>query len=169
VIGELHLVRRRLDEALAGLGELQASQLGGTLLDEWRVVEEAARIASRALRAAIAAAPAPRDDAHLAQISVGRLRVDSRLGRQWFGDLEFELTPLQHRLLAYMGQSPTRVISKEELRQQVWGDQSLTQTAAINVAVGKLRRQIISAGGRPEDWLLNVYGVGWSLVGPEHL
>ena len=170
VVGELHLVRRRLDEALAGVGQLQTRPADTTALDEWARVEEAARIASRALRAAIAAVPAVNDDAKQPdELSAGELRVDARLGRQWFADQEFELTPLQHRLLAYLAREPRRVVAKEELRQHVWGDQSLTQTAAINVAVGKLRRRLGAAGARQQDWLINVYGIGWSLTRPESL
>ena len=35
--------------------------------------------------------------------------------RQWYGDGEFELTPLHHRLLAVMAADPFRVFGKDEL------------------------------------------------------
>lgn len=64
LLGELHLVRQRLDDTLLGIAHLLATT---HKQDEWERVEEAARIGSRALAAAIAAAPPLAPTAALAE------------------------------------------------------------------------------------------------------
>lgn len=114
VLGELHLLRGRLDGVLDEIGLV----LRGPEVDEdaWPRVEEAARLARRVLVAAVGAVPslpiagpAPR------LLEVGELRVDPASGRQWYAEAEFELTPLQHRLLAVMAAEPCRVFGRDEL------------------------------------------------------
>lgn len=85
VVGELHLVRRRLDEALAGVSQLQPVPAGSVTLEQWSRVEQAARIASRALRSAIPAATTIDEKTETGVLCVGQRRVDPQLGRQWFG------------------------------------------------------------------------------------
>src|SRR6266536_1816691 len=72
VLGELHLLRGRLDGTLDDVAQLIAK--GG---DEWCDVEEAVRLARRALAAALTAAPPPPPLAPLpGELRVGELRVD---------------------------------------------------------------------------------------------
>ena len=165
VLGELHLVRRRLDEALLGVVHVLAST---DQVEEWKRVEEAARIGSRALAAAVAAIPPGLILLPSAtEIQVGELRIDTNLGRQWYGEQEFELTPLLHQLLAYMAKDPYRVIPKEELAREIWGHRVSVSTNAINAAIKKLGRALADISQRPrKDWMINLQSVGWALTRP---
>lgn len=165
VIGELHLLRTRLDELLhEGAGVIEGSTQPE---DGWLAVEEAARLARRALSAAVSAVPAcSAAVVQPCELRVGELRVDPVGRRQWFGEAEFELTPLHHRLLAVMAIEPYRVFGKDELAQAVWGSRGVDRSNAVKMAVVRVRRALVLAGGRRGEWLVSVYGVGWALARP---
>jgi hypothetical protein len=145
VLGELHLLRGRLDDALEDVAHLIAS--GDDAEREWLQVEEAARLARRALSAAVDAAPPPRALAPPAgELCVGELRVDPATRRQWYGEAEFELTPLHHRLLAVMAADPFRVFGKDELASEVWRARGADRRCAVKVGVCRVRQALIQAG-----------------------
>jgi DNA-binding response OmpR family regulator len=163
VLGELHLLRGRLDGVLDQIGVvLRQTEVDG---EAWPRVEEATRLARRALVAAVGAVP-PLPAARLAPglLQVGELRVDPAAGRQWYGDAEFELTPLHHRLLAVMAAEPRRVFGKDELAAEVW--RRPKRPDAVQVSVSRLRRALVAAGAPADRFLISVHGVGWALTRP---
>jgi DNA-binding response OmpR family regulator len=165
VLGELHLLRGRLDEMLAEVA--QAIETGDRADESWLRVEEAARLARRALTAAASAVPplqalGPRGG----ELRVGELRVDALTRRQWFGEVQFELTPLHHRLLAVMAAEPFRVFAKDELLTAVWGPARTGRTNSVNMGVSRVRRALVGAGAPRGAFMLNLHGVGWALTRP---
>jgi two-component system phosphate regulon response regulator PhoB len=97
---------------------------------------------------------------------VGELRVDTLSRRQWYGEVEVELTPLHHALLAAMAAEPTRVFGRDELERAVWRRAFEPQSCAVKIAVSKLRRALVGAGAPRERFLVSLYGVVWALVQP---
>jgi DNA-binding response OmpR family regulator len=165
LLGELHLIRSRLDETLGELADLVAR---GEQHAGWSPVEEAARLARRALAAAVSVAPPlPSHLPRAGQLRVGELRVDALAQRQWYGQTEFELTPLHHRLLATMAADPYRVFGKDELLRDVWGRRAVERTNAVNTSVSRLRRTLVRAAAPPGVFLLSLHGVGWALTRPD--
>lgn len=161
LLGELHLLRRRLDETLDGISALLRETDD---VEAWEDVERAARIARRGLACALAAVPPqPLEPARSDVLTVGRLRADPDLRRQWWDECEFELSPLLHRLLACLAVEPHRVFGREELLREVWGPRSTTQGSAVPATVMRLRR-VLAAAGVPPEWLVTHDGVGWSLL-----
>jgi DNA-binding response OmpR family regulator len=165
VLGELHLLRSRLDGLL---GEVAAVIERSSQPDDgWLAVEEAARLARRALSAAASAVPAARlEVVQPGELRVGELRVDPVGRRQWYGEAEFELTPVHQRLLAVMAADPFRVFGKDELAAEVWGSHGADRSNAAKMAVGRVRRTLVLAGADSGEWMVSVYGVGWALVRP---
>jgi DNA-binding response OmpR family regulator len=160
VVGELHLIRARLDQALLGLASVAVSAAG---LDDWGRVEEAARLARRALVAAVGAAPPLPEVVDDGLVVAGELRVDVVAGRQWWGDREFELSPLHHRLLAVMAAEPYRVFGKDELAGVVWCDPAADCSNAVKTSVSRLRRALVAAGAPSGAILCSRHGIGWGL------
>ena len=163
VAGELHLIRGRLDDLLAEVAALAADDQG----EAWLRVEEAVRLSRRALVAAVGAVPplpplVPREG----ELVVGRLRLDTASRRQWFGEAEFELSPLHHELLAVLAADPYRVFAKDELLTRVWR-RGPERSNAVNTSVSRLRRALVAAGAPAGAHLLSVHGVGWALTRPE--
>ena len=165
VLGELHLLRGRLDEML---GEVAGAIEKDDRADEgWLRVEEAARLARRALAAAVSAVPPPPPFGLVeGELRVGELRVDLLARRQWYGEVEFELTPLHHRLLAVMAADPFRVFGKDELLTEVWHRPSQERTNSVNTSVSRLRRALVRAGAPRGRFMLSLHGVGWALTCP---
>lgn len=164
VIGELHLVRRRLDRTLDGLGALLRAT---GRFEEWEDVEQAARVAYRGLACALAAAPPLEErQARPGLVVVGFLRVDTRARRQWWGPVEFELSPLLHRLLARLAEEPYRVFAREELLREVWSPllRSETRASAIPATIMRLRRVLVHAGAPEGRCVVTHPGVGWALL-----
>ena len=162
VLGELHLLRGRLDGTLEDVARLIAKGA-----EEWSSVEEAARLARRALVAAVSAAPPPPPLALLpGELRVGELRVDTVTRRQWWGEAEFELTPLHHRLLAVMAAEPYRVFGKDELTAEVWGRRAEDRGGAVKVAVCRVRLALVRAGAPQGRFMVSLHGVGWALTRP---
>ena len=127
--------------------------------------EEAARLARRALAAAVAAAPElPSVLPRAGELRVGGLRVDAVARRQWYGEVEFELTRLHHRLLAVMVADPFRVFGRDELLAEVWGRSPQARTNAVNTGVSRVRRALVSAGAPRGQFMLSLHGVGWALT-----
>jgi DNA-binding response OmpR family regulator len=161
VLGELHLLRGRLDGVLDEIGVV----LRQPEVDEeaWTRVEEAARLARRAVVAAVGAVPPlPITGPAPGLLHVGELQVDPASGRQWYGEAEFELTPLHHRLLAVMAAEPCRVFGRDELAAEVWRRQ--VGANAVKVSVSRVRRALVAAGAPADRFLVSVHGVGWALT-----
>jgi DNA-binding response OmpR family regulator len=165
VLGELHLLRSRLDGTLEDVAHLIAK--GGDGERDWLQVEEATRLARRALAAAVDAAPAPPPLLPPAgELRVGELRVDPSTRRQWYGEAEFELTPLHHRLLAVMAADPYRVFGKDELAAEVWGARGEDRGSAVKVGVCRVRQALVRAGASRGRFMVSLHGVGWALTRP---
>ena len=164
VLGELHLLRGRLD---AMLGEVAGAIERSNDAEGWLAVEEAARLARRALAAAASAVPAlPAGTPAASELRVGELRVDSAVRRQWYGEAEFELTPLHHRLLAVMAADPFRVFGKDELLAEVWGRGASGSANAVKMSVSRVRRALVEAGAPRDRFFISLHGVGWALTRP---
>jgi DNA-binding response OmpR family regulator len=165
VLGELHLLRGRLDEMLGEVAQVIGSS--GKAEQGWVRVEEAARLARRALMAAVSSVPElPAVGPRAGELHAGELRVDALTRRQWYGEVEFELSPLHHRLLAVMAAEPFRVFGKDELLASVWGRDAGGRSNSVNMSVSRVRRALVRVGAPRGVFMLNLHGVGWALTRP---
>jgi DNA-binding response OmpR family regulator len=82
------------------------------------------------------------------------VRVDGELVR---------LSVKEYALLRVLATEPSRVFSKEELLQEVWGYHSLTHSRTLEAHCSRLRRKLDSGEGK---YVINCWGVGYRLVGP---
>ena len=105
----------------------------------------------------------------LAQMGLGRLRMDSQAHRVWVGRSEIDppLSPPQHRLLALMLENPDRVVSREEIVQHVWPESAGEGVSdqAIDALVRRLRERLTGLDPR-HSYLLTVRGHGFRLDNP---
>jgi len=73
---------------------------------------------------------------------------------------EVRLTFVEFELLATLAGSPGRVMTREMLLEQIWGDSAYRDPRTIDVHVRHLREKIESDARKPE-YLLTVRGVGY--------
>jgi DNA-binding response OmpR family regulator len=103
-------------------------------------------------------APPPRERVVAAGIVVDRatrrVTVDGRA---------IALAGKEYELLVRLAADPTRVFTKEELLRDVWGFRSLGRTRTLDSHASRLRRKL--SGGTSGPYVVNVWGVGYRLVG----
>ena len=73
------------------------------------------------------------------------------------------LTSLGFRLLAYLIQNKDKVVSKQELFEEVWGDR-FTGDGTLNVHIRKIREAVEQDPGRPV-YIHTVWGEGYRFSG----
>jgi two-component system response regulator MprA len=80
------------------------------------------------------------------------------------GDREIELTPMEFRLLQLFMRNPRRVITRDLVVDQIWGDGLDLASNSLTVHVSTLRRKVEATGA---DRLIHtVHGVGYVLREP---
>jgi two-component system, OmpR family, alkaline phosphatase synthesis response regulator PhoP len=73
------------------------------------------------------------------------------------------LTPQEFRLLKYLVQNPERVISRDEMLNQVWGTENYPSTRTVDNHVLRLRRKLEKDSGNPVHFQ-TVHAVGYRFV-----
>jgi two-component system phosphate regulon response regulator PhoB len=91
------------------------------------------------------------------------LEIDRSSHRVKRGEIEIHLGPTEFRLLNHFMQHPTRVFSREQLLDAVWGSGVYVELRTVDVHVGRLRKSI-NLKGMP-DLIRTVRASGYSLDG----
>ena len=79
------------------------------------------------------------------------------------GGKPVKLTSLEFKLLSYLITNVNRVISKQELFEEVWGDR-FTGDGTLNVHIRKIREAIEREPGNPE-YIITIWGDGYKFTG----
>lgn len=72
------------------------------------------------------------------------------------------LTPREFSILWYLCENKGRVISSEELFEQVWGEKFLDNNNTVMAHIGRLREKMKDSGRRPK-YIKTVWGVGYQI------
>lgn len=97
------------------------------------------------------------------EYSDGRLTVDFNARQVLVEGAVVRLTSLEFKLLSYLIKNENRVISKQELFEEVWGDK-FTGDGTLNVHIRKIREAIERRPGEPE-YIITVWGDGYKFCG----
>ncbi len=73
------------------------------------------------------------------------------------------MTTQEFKLLKYLASSAGRVISREELLNEVWGYQNYPSTRTVDNHVLRLRQKLEPDPAEPR-YLLTIHGAGYKLV-----
>jgi DNA-binding response OmpR family regulator len=76
---------------------------------------------------------------------------------------EITLTPQEFKIVKFMAQNPNRVISREELLNDVWGYQNYPTTRTVDNHILKLRQKLEADPANPVHFR-TVHGVGYKFV-----
>lgn len=90
----------------------------------------------------------------------GVLRLDYVHRRVFVNDREIHLTPIEYRLIAYLTQNASKVITHRQLLKEIWGPSSTEQAQYLRVYMAQLRRKIETDASRPK-FLINEPGIGY--------
>jgi DNA-binding response OmpR family regulator len=108
--------------------------------------------------------PGAGDATRSAVLELGGLRLDRAAHEVLLHGRTLRLPPKELDLLAYLMRHSERVVTHDEIRDQVWGPGS-GGTNTVVVHVRRLRARLGDAVGEPRI-LLTVRGVGYRLVAP---
>ncbi len=94
-------------------------------------------------------------------IEFGNVKIDPMLGRVRVNGEEVKLKSLEYKLLHYLAVNRNRIIPKEELFQNVWGD-SFVGDGTLNVHIRHLREKLEEKPNEPR-FIKTVWGRGYVL------
>ena len=95
-------------------------------------------------------------------VGAGDLVVDLARRRVTVGGAEVRLTPIEFRLLAELAKHAGRVLTHEQLLQNVWGPSHVHEHHYVRVYMAQLRRKLEKDASRPK-LLITEPGVGYRL------
>lgn len=75
---------------------------------------------------------------------------------------EISLTPIEFSLLWYLSENRGRVISSEELFENVWGEKFLNNNNTVMAHIGRLREKLNEPAKNPK-FIKTVWGVGYTI------
>lgn len=100
---------------------------------------------------------APEPDA---VIEIRGLKIDKVARRVWVNQVETSFTTKEFELLTFLASHPNHVFSKDELFTNVWGMESVGDSATVTVHVKKLREKIEFDTADPQ-YIETIWGVGY--------
>ena len=95
-------------------------------------------------------------------LSAGPLTINKESCRAYKDGREIGLTGREYLLLTYLMENADRIISKERLYEQVWGEYSSICDNTIMVHIRHLREKIEDIPSHPQQ-LITVKGLGYKL------
>jgi DNA-binding response OmpR family regulator len=96
-------------------------------------------------------------------ITSGKITIDIEGCRIYKAGVEIDLTGREFQLLCYMAQNGNKVISKERLYEQVWGQYSSICDNTIMVHIRHLREKIEQDPSNPQI-LITIKGLGYKFM-----
>jgi phosphate regulon transcriptional regulator PhoB len=91
------------------------------------------------------------------------LRIDLKSYEVTINGRKISLSPTEFKLLRFLSQNPGRVYSRDQILDQVWGDESFVEPRTVDVHVRRLRAQIERDENSP-NYIVTVRGVGYKFV-----
>lgn len=97
-------------------------------------------------------------------LTFGDLRIDPAAHQAWKGDSTVDLTAIEFNLLYALAKHQGRVLSREQLIEQVWGYDYYGDDRVVDVHLGRLRKKIEDDPEHPQ-LVVTVRGVGYRFEG----
>lgn len=94
-----------------------------------------------------------------------RVRLDSDARLAWKDDEPLDLTPIEFDLLQTLMKHQGRVLSRDQLIEQVWGYDYYNDDRVVDVHVGRLRKKIEDNPSEP-SLIATVWGAGYRFEDP---
>jgi phosphate regulon transcriptional regulator PhoB len=100
-------------------------------------------------------------------LDFGGLHVDMKSYRTTVDGKPIELSSREFRLLQFFMTHPGRVYSREQLLDNVWGDEAFVEPRTVDVHISRLRSAIETEQSNPK-FILTVRGIGYKFSDKEN-
>jgi DNA-binding response OmpR family regulator len=94
-----------------------------------------------------------------AEVTAGPFRIDRAAHRLFMNDRELDLTSTEFKLLDFFLAHPGHAYGRDQLLNEVWGEQRFVTPRTVDVHVRRLREQIEEKPDEPR-YLITVRGFG---------
>ncbi|MGM9949580.1 MAG: response regulator transcription factor [Lysinibacillus sp.] len=94
-------------------------------------------------------------------LEFGQIQIDTKLHRVRVNGTDIQLKAMEYKLLSYLAKNKNRIIAKDELFRNVWGD-SFVGDGTLNVHIRHLREKIEHNPKDPQ-FIKTVWGTGYVL------
>lgn len=98
-------------------------------------------------------------------IAIGELTIDTGGCRVMKNGKEIELTAREFEILQYLAENIGRVISRERLYENIWGEDSFGCDNTMMVHIRHLREKLEDNPASPK-YIITMKGLGYKLVNP---
>ena len=122
----------------------------------FEIAELKARVRAALRRASV---PPAREGAVLS-FDGGRLVINPSSYQVMCRGKEVKLSPIEHQLLVYLAVNAGRVVTYEQILDNVWGPSSETSLTNLKVYVRRLRQKLELDPSEPR-YILNQWGIGY--------
>ena len=92
-------------------------------------------------------------------IQAGRLAIDTERHRITIDKKNVDFSPTEFRLLHFLCSQPNRVFTRDQLLDNVWGNQVYVEDRTVDVHIRRLRK--VLAKYNCDDYINTVRGVGY--------
>lgn len=96
----------------------------------------------------------------------GGLKVDLSKHHVWIGKKEIHLSPIQYKILAVLVRQAGRVVTRERILEEAWGQDSDAGIDSVRIYMHQLRKKIEKTPLRPQ-YLKTELGVGYRMITDE--
>jgi DNA-binding response OmpR family regulator len=97
---------------------------------------------------------------------VGGLQIDHDARRVWAGEQELTLRPREFDLLALLAAEAGRVVTREQIMDQVWDQHWHGSTKTLDVHISAVRRKLLDSGAEACPVITALPRVGYRLDAP---
>lgn len=91
-------------------------------------------------------------------LTSGFMKIDRSTREVWFRDRAVTLTYKEYELLLYLMENQSRVVTRDELLNHIWGYEYDGETRTLDMHIRTLRQKLGEDGG---DYIKTIRGVGY--------
>lgn len=96
-------------------------------------------------------------------VRFGEVTVDLDSMEVWRSNSPVTMTAMEFKLLKYLAKNPNRVISRDDLLDQVWGYHNYPSTRTVDNHILRLRQKLEPDLGKPVHFR-TVHGIGYKFT-----
>jgi DNA-binding response OmpR family regulator len=108
-----------------------------------------------------------RETSHVSEeshvVRFGQVRIDLKAMEVCRSDRPVSLTPMEFKVLKFFVTNPNRVITRDDMLNQVWGYRNYPCTRTVDNQILKLRQKLEVEAGNPIHFR-TVHGVGYKFT-----
>jgi two-component system KDP operon response regulator KdpE len=110
-----------------------------------------------------------RAEKELPPLAIGNITINFSRKEVFVGDRRVRLTPNEGKILYYLAQNGGKLVTQEEIKQQVWGSEAeYIDNSGLKRYIYQLRTKLGDNAESPQI-ILNERGIGYRLSIPENI